>query len=115
MLNRILASPIAKTKDAITLYNGNIFSNAPSYDRSPQLSTSLFLVSCLGHLALSRLPWHRASSCHPESFQSTRRHPFVGFMVPFLKMLLNQSLVVERKFGVDSLLGTHLLGMGWGT
>jgi hypothetical protein len=74
------------------------------------------LVSCPGHLALSRPSWHRASSCI-LTFQSTRRHPFVGFMVPFLKMLLNQSLVVERKcqLGVDSLLGTHLLGMGWGT
>jgi len=33
-----LGIPHRKNQDAITLYNGNIFSNAPSYDRSPQPS-----------------------------------------------------------------------------
>ena len=111
MLNRILASLIAKT-NMLLLYNGNIFFSAPSYDRNPQPSTSLSLVSCpvtwhclLDHLGIEPLPAILNPSKEPVA---TR---FVGLMVPFHKMLLNQSLVVERKcqLGVDSLLGTLLL------
>jgi hypothetical protein len=68
-----LGIPHRKNQYAIT-YNGSIFFNALSYDRNPQPSTSLSLVSCPGHLALSsRTSWHRASSCLPESFQKTGR------------------------------------------
>jgi hypothetical protein len=86
--------------------------DAPSYDRNPQLSTSLSLVlvrvtwhCLLDHLGIELLPAFLNPSKGPVASR------FVGLIVPFPKMPFDQSLVVERKcqLGVDSLLGTLLL------
>lgn len=110
-----LGIPHRKNQYAIT-YNGSIFFNAPSYDRTPQPSTSLSLVSCPGHLALSsRTSWHRASSFLPsflpESFERSRRYPFCWTHDPTPQDAPRSVPGFERKcqLGVDSLLGTFLL------
>ena len=72
--------------------------DAPLYDRNPQPSTGLSLVlvwvtwhCLLSHLGIELLPAFLNPSKEPIASR------FVELIVPFPKILLDQSLVVERK------------------